>query len=254
MFHLANHPLLLFAATFLGMWLGSVAGWWLRRLNPKAGDKRSADFEIILGATFTLLALIIGFSISMAASRYDQRKTFEEAEANAVGTEYIRVDVLPAPDAKIARALLAAYLEQRILFYTASDDDTLAQVSHRTDKLQDSLWTAVRVPAAAQPTPLAALALAGMNDVLNSRGYTEAGYLNRIPPSTWWLMAIVALCCNVLFGYGAVSRKVGRGLVLVPPFIVAISFLLIGDIDSPRHGLIRVAPENLQSLAHGLGR
>ena len=254
MLHLANYPLVLFVATFLVMWLGSVAGWWLRHLNPKAGDKRSPDFEIILGATFTLLALIIGFSVEMAASRYDQRKTFEEDEANAIGTEYVRVDVLSARDAEIVRTLLVAYLDQRILFYTADDDEKLSLVDQRTDTLQNALWTAVRVPAAAHPTPITSLVLSGMNDVLNSRGFTQAGYLNRIPTSTWWLMATVAVCCNVLFGYGATNTKAGRGLALVPPFIVAISFLLIGDIDSPRHGLIRVAPENLISLARSFGR
>ena len=60
-------------------------------------------------ATLTLLGLIIGFSFSMAISRYDQRKVYEEAEANAIGTEYVRADLLPAGDAARVRALLRDY-------------------------------------------------------------------------------------------------------------------------------------------------
>jgi hypothetical protein len=66
------------------------------------------DFNIISGAMLTLLGLIIGFTFSMALSRYDQRKTFEEAEANAITTQYVRADFLPAADAAKVRALLSA--------------------------------------------------------------------------------------------------------------------------------------------------
>jgi hypothetical protein len=86
-----------------------------RRFNLEEDARR--DLEIIVGATLTLLGLIIGFSFSMAISRYDQRKIYEEAEANAIGTEYVRADLLPAADANRVRALLKDYLEQRVLFY-----------------------------------------------------------------------------------------------------------------------------------------
>ena len=68
------------------------------------------DFGLILAAALTLLRLIIGFSFSMATSRYDQRKNLEEAEANAIGTEYARAGLLPAADAAKVRALLRTSL------------------------------------------------------------------------------------------------------------------------------------------------
>ena len=70
---LTRYPWLIFAAAFVALWLASVMGSWLRRRNPSAKDEQHEDLGIILGATLTLLALIIGFSISMASSRYDQR-------------------------------------------------------------------------------------------------------------------------------------------------------------------------------------
>ena len=99
------------------MWLATLGGAFLvgrkRQLEATTRD----DFGIILAATLTLLALIIGFSFSMALSRYDLRKINEANEASAIGTEYARADLLPAADAAKIRALLLRYLDQRILFY-----------------------------------------------------------------------------------------------------------------------------------------
>ncbi|WMT71368.1 hypothetical protein [Bradyrhizobium sp. Ash2021] len=93
-----------------------------------------------------------------------------------------------------------------------------------------------------------------MNDVINSQGYTQAAFWNRIPRAVWWLMAAIALCTNVLFGYRSRGGKTTRKLALVLPFITSIAFLLIADIDAPRRGLIDVSPQNLESLAASLGR
>jgi len=79
---------------------------------------------------------------SMAISRYDQRKSYEEAEANAIGTEYVRADLLPASDAARVRALLKDYLGQRVLFYETRDEHELQQTNANTVQLQTDLWFA----------------------------------------------------------------------------------------------------------------
>jgi hypothetical protein len=252
--NLTHHPLLVFLAAFVGLWLGAAAGSWLRRRHPGASDEQAEDLGIILGATLTLLALIIGFSVSMASSRYEQRKSFEEAEANAIGTELLRADLLPSEDAANVRKLLGAYLDQRILFFLNQDETRQTQIDQSTSQLQSNLWASVRGSASAQPTPVTALVLAGMNDVINSQGYTQAAFWNRIPRATWWLMVGIALCSNLLFGYRSRNRKAMRTIDLVLPFVVSVAFLLIADIDAPRHGLIHVNPQNLEALAKSLGR
>ena len=251
---LTQHPLLIFAAVFIALWLASVMGAWLHRRYRSAEDEEHEDLGIILGATLTLLALIIGFSVSMASTRYDQRKSLEEAEANAIGTEMLRADLLPPANAANVHSLLAAYLNQRILFYVNQDDDRQTQIDQATSQLQANLWAAVRGAATAQPTPVTALVLAGMNDVINSQGYAQAAFWNRIPRAVWWLMAAIALCSNVLFGFRSRDGKAARKLSLVLPFVVSMAFLLIADIDAPRHGLIHVGPQNLENLAKSLGR
>ena len=109
----------------------------------------------------------------MATNRYDQRKNFEEGEANAIGTEILRADLLPPADAANVRMLLGLYLDQRIEFYINEDDIKREQINQRTSQLQADLWTAVRGAVADQPAPIAALVLSGMNDVINSQGYTK---------------------------------------------------------------------------------
>ena len=179
--NLTHYPVLVFAAAFVSLSLASETGAWLRRHYSGVSDERNEALSVILGATLTLLALIIGFSFSMATNRYDQRKSFEEGEANAIGTEFLRADLLPPADAASVRKLLNDYLNQRIVFYTNKDDAQRMRIDERINQLEADLWAAVRGPAAAQPTPVAALVLAGMNDVINSQGYTQAAYWNRIP-------------------------------------------------------------------------
>ncbi len=249
-----HYPWLVLALSFITMWLSARIGRSFLRRRYTLSEEMREEFNVIQAATLTLLALIIGFSFSMAISRYDQRKNLEEEEANAIGTEYVRADLLPAADGAKVRALLRSYLDQRILFYRAHDDPPLQQeISARMDQMQTDLWSAVQVPAAAQPTPIVALVVSGMNDVLNSEGYTQAALWNRIPTSAWGLMVAIAICCNLLLGYGSRGTiEDGAKLLLVLPFVASIAFMLIADIDTPRHGIIRVNPQNLISLAESL--
>ena len=245
------HPLLIFVLSFAALWLTAWVGAWLRKKAREQEAEFRDDFGVILAATLTLLALIIGFSFSMATTRYDQRKNYEEQEANAIGTEYLRADLLSPVDAAKMRSLLRRYLDQRILFYTVHDEEELRQISARTVQLQTELWAAVKPAAAEQPTPVVALVIAGVNDVLNAQGYTQAAFWNRIPIAAWGLMMAIAICCNLLFGYGLRSKARAK-LLVVLPIVISTAFMLVSDIDTPRHGIVRVSPQNLVSLAESL--
>ncbi len=248
--NLMNFPLLVLALSFVFLFLAAHVGDLLRnRLLPLKEEVRN-DFGVVLGATLTLLGLLIGFSFSMAVSRYDQRKNYEEAEANAIGTEYLRADLLPSGDASRVHELLKKYVDQRVLFYATRNPQRLEKINEDTAELQNELWSAVLPDAAAHPTPPIALVVSGMNDVLNSQGYTQAAWWNRIPIAAWALMAAIAICCNLLIGYGA--HRTERRIFLIVPVAVSIAFFLISDIDSPRGGTIRVIPQNLLSLSQSL--
>lgn len=251
MFRLTNYPLLTLAVTFLLMWLSTWAGMYLRGRLRNDSERVRDDFGVILGATLTLLGLIIGFTFSMATTRYDLRKTLEEEEANAIGTEYVRVDLLPEDAAAKARSLLVHYTDLRVQFYETRNLDDLNKINTETSAVQNQLWETIAAPAKAQPTTNTLLAASGMNDVLNSQGYTQAAWWNRIPRAAWLLMFAIAVVSHVLLGYGAHSRSSFLSIIL--PLMIAIAFMLIADIDSPRGGLIRVQPQNLTAFAAGLG-
>jgi hypothetical protein len=245
-----NFPVLVFTCSVVALWLFAHSGALMRTRLRGLGEEERQDFGVVIGATLTLLGLLIGFTFSMAISRYDQRKNYEEEEANAIGTEYFRADMLPATNAATVHELLVKYLDQRVLFYDTVDERLLVKIDSDTTRLEREMWSEVRAAAAAQPTPTIALVVAGMNDVLNTQGYTQAAWWNRIPTAAWILMVVIAICCNLLIGYAA-HRSNGMAF-LVLPLAVSVSFLLIADIDSPRGGLIRVLPHNLVSLAQSL--
>ncbi len=245
-----SFPPLLFAVSLFVLWLSADLGNFIgRKVRPLREDERE-EFGVVQAATLTLLSLLIGFAFSMAVSRYDQRKNYEEAEANAIGTEYLRADLLPDADAARVRSLMRNYLDQRVLFYTSHDDHELEQIDASTAKLQAELWSTVQAHANATPTPVVALVISGMNDVLNSQGYTQAAWWNHIPVAAWGLLAVIAVSSNLLLGYCA--RRKGVVLFLILPLAVSVSFFLIADIESPRQGLIRVQPQNLVRLSQSL--
>ena len=245
-----DYPLGVFAIAILTQCLAAYAGDRLRRRGRTVSDAERTDFAIILPASLTLLGVIIGFSFSMAVTRYDQRKNYEEAEANAIGTEYVRADLLPAADAARVRASLRQYIDQRVAYYEERGSDRLTQAETETIRLQAELWSIVTAAARTEPTPVLALAVSGMNDVLNSHGYTQAAWRNRIPLGAWGLMMLVAAACNLLLGYS--ERRRGERILLVLPLIVSLSLFLIADIDSPRGGVIRLAPHNLMAVSKSL--
>ena len=175
-----------------------------------------------------------------------------KSEANAIATEYLRIGVLADVDTDAARQLLRGYLNHRVLFYDTEDPKALERLETGTAQLQAKLWNAVRSPALAQPTPVTALAVSGMNDVLqcptlysssilgsDTAGCLESdgGHCDLCEHNDWLQLA---------------QRETGEGNIFILPIVLAISFMLIADIDSPRGGLIHVRPLNLESLARWL--
>jgi hypothetical protein len=245
-----RNPLLLFFCSLIALWLAAQIGMRFRAWRSRASIPDETDFNLILGSTLTLLGLIIGFTFSMAVSRYDQRKNLEEEEANAIGTEYLRANLLSEPAATHVRSLLTAYTDQRILYYTTKEREKLSSINASTSRLQSDLWSAVATAASPQPTTLETLAVSGMNDVINAQGYTEAAWRNRVPIGAWAMLFSIAIFANFMVGYSAHKRS--SLLILVLPVALSVCMALIADIDAPRGGFIRVLPQNLQALRSSL--
>jgi hypothetical protein len=249
-----DHSGVIFVISVVLMWSSALAGVYIAQKQGKMPGEDRADLSVILTAALTLLGLIIGFSFSMAVTRYDLRKSDEAHEANVIGTEMARVALLAPDTAARVRELLTVYLKERLRFYSARDAGELRAVDAATARTQHDLWVAVVSHASDAPAPLTALVLSGMNEVLSSQGYTQAAWWNRIPTLAWMLMAAMAICCNCLIGYTSRRPEGHARRFLLLPLIVSIAFFLIADIDSPRHGIIRVHAENLESVLSGVER
>lgn len=247
-----DHPEVLFVVLFgafvVAVWLGASG---LRRWLALSAAERE-DFKVVQTATLTLLALLIGFCLSMAVGRYDQRKNLEEAEANAIGTEYARADLVGGANAPLIKRDLAQYAHLRFADFLTRDPKELARIGQDTVALQSRLWSAATQVAKEQPTPIGALVVSGMNDVLNSQDYSEAARINRIPIGAWALMMVIAFAGCVVQGFGAQGKLRAGLFVMLLPLTVSLSLALIADIDSPRGGVIHVQPQNLARLLHGM--
>ena len=181
MFNPVDHPVGLLLFSLPVFWFSSWMGTSIRKMRQDIGESTRSDFTFVLSGALTLLGLIIGFTYSMAVTRYDQRKNYEEEEANAIGTEYVRADFLPAAEAAKLRGLLKNYLHLRILYYEAHREKNVTEISGQTARLQSEMWAAVVPSTSVQPTQVGALVVSGMNDVLNSQGYTPGGTASPVP-------------------------------------------------------------------------
>jgi hypothetical protein len=245
-----NFPLLVFVGAFALLVLSTRIGDALRtRAGVPTEDDRS-DSNLLLSATLTLLFLIIGFSFSMALSRYDLRKNCEQAEALAIGTAYSRADLLAPADAAKVQALLKRYLDLRVLFYTTRSASRASEVTADMVQLQSELRSTLRAALPVVPPPLMGLLVSSIDDVVNSQRVSQAAWLNRIPVAAWVLMAAIGSGCCWLIGYRA--HRTGWLVFVVVPVAVSVSLFLIADLDSPRGGAIRVTPQNLSSLSQSL--
>jgi hypothetical protein len=247
---LMNYPLLIGIITVACLWATARLGAELRRRMKPLDESHDEEYRTVLGATLTLVGLLIGFSFSMAISRYDVRKDYEEEEANAIGTEYLRAELLADPVRTRVQTELVQYLDLRIMRYEAHASVNSAELMSNTAKMQEQMWNEVKDAATARTDPVVATVVTGMNDVINRQGYTQAARWNRIPLPAWGLMACISLFCCFLIGFD--EKRPRNYQLLIIPLAIAVSFLLIADIDSPQGGLIRVAPQNLIALADSL--
>jgi hypothetical protein len=250
MLWLVDHPVVFFVTTLTLLIVSARVGVAASARGHKLTSADRAEFDLVRNAMFTLLGLMVGFAISMAVSRYDLRKSYEEAEANAIGTEYLRLDLMPPETTAAARALLRTYVDERIAFYLDHNPNRQEKNDEATIATMNALWAAIAPVAKARQTPTDALVASGMNDVLNAQGYTLAAWRNRLPVEVWMLLILIAAGCNFLVGFGAERLSPTTHAVL--PIAAALAFLLIADVEGPRNGFVQVSPVNIDDVASSM--
>ena len=212
-----------------------------RRAAP-AGEEPGAG--PIDGAIFALFGLLIAFTFSGASGRFDQRRELILAEANAIGTAYLRVDLLPPAAQAGLRPLFREYVGSRIATYAKLPDLDAARAAYqRSLALQGEIWSRAVPAARSDPSPaVASLVVPALNEMFDLANARLAATRTHVPGLVLALLFGLALASALVVGYaGAASGSPGwfrRGLFAL---VIAATVLIILDLEYPRFGLIRVA-------------
>lgn len=231
----------LFIGMLLCFDLGRRFGVGRLSMDPDGVTKGSGPVE---AAVFGLLGLLLAFTFSGAAGRFEERRFLIATEANDISTAYLRVDLLPAGAQPEIRELFRRYLETRIVVYrdAANEDLTTARLNE-TLTLQDLIWERSLV-AVSQPDALpsaAMLFLNSLNDMFDITSTRAAAMENHPPAVIFMLLVMLSLLASMLAGYVLCVSK-GRNWFYMLLFTTTISLTLyvIIDLEYPRYGLIRV--------------
>jgi FtsH-binding integral membrane protein len=235
-----------FAATLLvGMLMCMEVGRrmgmrWLAKDPPGS----MSSLSVAQGAMFSLYSLLLAFTFSGANSRYDARRHLVVDEANAIGTAYLRLDLLPAESQPALREQFRKYVDSRLEVYRRITDIEAAKAElSRSATLQTAIWAqAVVVTRSPGAHPDAAkILLPAVNEMIDITATRTMAARTHPPPIVFYLLFVLALVCSVLAGYGMAESK-QRSWLLTGAFVLvtAISVYVVLDIEYPRTGLIRI--------------
>ncbi len=238
--------LLMMTATEVGFRLGC-------KFEARAPASIKTQISTVEAAILGILALLLGFTMSMAVSRFDLRRQLMLDEANAIGTSYLRAQLLPAPQGPEVTSLLRRYINLRVQYGTAGNE--LAQVDSlhaQTGQLQTQLWTQLVAYAQQDPSPVrTGLLLQSMNQAFDLEAARWMAFQNRVPESVIYVNGVLGLLAAMLVGYtfGVNGR---RNLFSMTLLALSITLVLavITDLDRPRSGFIRASQQPMIDLQH----
>jgi hypothetical protein len=236
--------LLLSSGLFLALLASLEIGFRMARSsgrrNPECAHEGTGAIE---AAVFALLGLLLGFSFAGGTTRLEEKQHLVVREANAIGTAYLRLDLLPADAQTPMRTLFRNYIDARLRLYRVLPDRVAADRELRAaSALQQQIWNAAVAESKADPThDVARLLLPALNDMIDITTDRSVALRTHLPALIFWLLMAVALLSGVLGGYALQKRKRrSYAHMILYAAVVSITIYAILDLDSPRSGLIRL--------------
>jgi hypothetical protein len=229
-------------------WLAIEVGYRIGRkqvLRGSAATDGSAGG--IQGSILALLAFVLALTFNMALTRFEARKQIVMAEANAIGTCYLRAELLSSPLDSEIRALLREYVDVRVEIVQTLE---LATGIARSEELQADLWqAAVRLSEEDASSFATLLFTQSLNDLIDIHEQrVVAGIYDRLPAAIIVVLYLVSILAMLAVGYflaASGSRRTVANLALVLAF--ALVAILIVDLDRPGTGLFTT---NQQAMLH----
>ncbi len=241
--------MLLFVAVLVVLILTVEAGFRMGRRRRLDGHeivreqlKEARDGSVLL------LSLLLGFTLAMALTRYDERKHLMVQEANDIGTAALRAHLLPEPYSSRVGQLLTGYVDARLAYFRSGKPmrDMQAKLAE-TREFQNELWRITEAAARAAPTPMTAGYIESLNSAFDISENQIATLENRIPQSVWLMILVIAMLACL--ASGLVARRRVLFSILLTPLMAAVVMSLIADLDSPESGHIRVDTRSLERLS-----
>jgi hypothetical protein len=237
--------------------VASEIGYWVKKQGMKdaPGSIEKADTALIIGAVLTLLALLLGFTFAMSEGRFETRRQLVIEEANSIGTTYLRAKTLPEPRSSEMQKLLRQYTALRVEIAggDADDPEKLRGMDDRTKELHNLLWSHAATLARESPSPVTALFLQTLNEMIDLHTKRLAAFRSHVPFSIYQVLFVISTIVLWLAGYHFGShRPRARILTTLLAFIVVAVMWLIMDLDQPSRGAIRTSQQSLLDLHQDL--
>jgi hypothetical protein len=236
----------LFAVLFGAMELGFRLGRRVKRGDPLP------QLGAIQGATLGLLGLLLGFAFAGAASRFIERQDVIVREANAIGTAYLRADLLAEPHRTALRSAVRSYTELRIQLFLAIDDAEIARALNGLDQAEEAMWLAAMAGVDRDRSTMMGV-LPPVNEVFDLLAVRNATTDRHLPITVLVLLITCSFVSLLLIGYGC-GRDRKRQLLAAGSFafLVAAALSVTFDLDYPRRGIIRISARPLEAALNGL--
>ena len=242
----------------LSILLSFEVGYQISKYSGTRYDKEAVNaISPMVGGLLGMLAFVLAFTFAMAAAQHNLRKQFVLDEANAIGTSYLRADLVDEPHRTEVKKLLQEYVDIRLQAVAATMDiDMQKTVITRSVELHGLLWTQVSYVAKKEPDTNTGLLIQSINKVIDMHEKRlTAALRNRIPTSIWLaLFAISALTMMTIGSQAGLSKS--RRLVAVIPLVMAFAALatVVVDLDRPQKGMIKVGQQAMVSLQSSMNQ
>src|SRR6266481_3944259 len=222
-----DHPLFFSGALFVLLVIAVESGFRIAVLSAANLDEdRREQIAASRDSLGILLSLLLGFTLAMALPRFDLRKQLVLDEAHAIATTGLRTGLLPQAQRIQARALLLQYVAARQAYSQASPGQQgLTTAIDRTKSTQTSLWQIAQESARQNPTAITGLFVFSLNEMIDLSEKRLTDLENRIPPTIWLMLLLIASLTCFTFGYGQ-RRRFWLVAIVTPPMITIVMGLI----------------------------
>jgi hypothetical protein len=224
-----------------------AAAWGGYRLGLRSSDAGSPAKSVsqigpVEAAVTGLLALVLAFSFSMAAQRFDARQAIIVRQTNAIGTAFLRCSVLDPDDRAYCENQLRAYVDLFVTYGAISrDEERSSALLRQTEEIERELWPRIAAVARERPTPASATVLTALNDVIDRRAERIASMRIVVPQLVTVVLLFFCVVWGAISGYAyGLKRNRKRAVLVIFALLIALVVYVTLDFDRPRRGLLRL--------------